>query len=550
MDMRPSGESVVFEGHRFEPRTGRLFRGPAEVRLTPKASAVLRLLLARAGHPVTKEELAAAAWDGAMVSGDALQSCVQELRKALGDDSREPHFIETRHRQGYRFVASLAAREDSPPPTAAAASSTPAIAVLPFADMSPQRDLDYLCEGLAEELIGVLTRIEGLRVVARTVSFHFREPGMDLRTVGQRLGVTALLEGSIRRSGDHLRVAVQLVDAGTGYHRWSRRFDRRLDDLFAFQDEIAASVAESLRGTVLTEREKRTLSRPPTSGVAYEYYLRGRQTLHGMTRADLMGSAGMFERALQEDPRYGPAMAGLATVHATLYEWFGAHADDLRAAEQASQLALELCPGLAEAHVARANALALSRRYAEAAREFDEAARINPSLFDAHYYYGRMCVASGDAARAALLFERAAALRREDYQSPLFQAKALFLLGREGAARDAASEGLRRAEHALALNPEEGRAWSLGSLALLDAGDRARAIDWSRRSLDLNPEDTCTLVNHACLTARTGGKDEALDLLDGLFARGLGKRDWVDHDPDFDPFRGDPRFERMLERLK
>ena len=124
------------------------------------------------------------------------------------------------------------------------------------------------------------------------------------------------------------------------------------------------------------------------------------------------------------------------------------------------------------------------------------------------------------------------------------------MLGRDREAREAAREGLRRAEHALALNPEEGRAWSLGSLALLDAGDVGRALDWSRRSVDLNPGDTCTLVNHACLTARTGRKDEALDLLDDLFARGLGKRDWVDHDPDFDLFRGDPRFERMLARLK
>jgi adenylate cyclase len=550
MDMQPAEASVLFEGHRFEPLTGRLFRGEAEVRLTPKAAAVLGVLLARAGQPVTKEELSAAAWDGALVSGDALQSCVQELRRALGDDSRQPHFIETRHRRGYRFVAALTARDEAPPPAATASSSAPAIAVLPFVDMSPQRDLDYLCDGLAEELIGVLSGIEGLRVVARTVSFHFREPGADLRAVGQRLGVTALLEGSVRRSGDHLRVTVQLVDAGTGYHRWSRRFDRTQGDLFALQDEIAASVAASLRGTVLTGREKRSLSRPPTSGAAYEYYLRGRQSLPRMTRADLMRSAGMFERALQEDPRYGPAMAGLATVHATLYEWFGASDHDLRAAEQASRLGLDLCPGLAETHVARANTLALSRRYAEAAREFEEAIRINPNLFDAHYYYARTCVASGDAGRAAELFERAAALRREDYQSPLFQAKELAMLGRDREAREAAREGLRRAEHALALNPEEGRAWSLGSLALLDAGDVGRALDWSRRSVDLNPGDTCTLVNHACLTARTGRKDEALDLLDDLFARGLGKRDWVDHDPDFDLFRGDPRFERMLARLK
>ena len=142
--------------------------------------------------------------------------------------------------------------------------------MLPFADMSPGRDQDYLCEGLAEELINALTQIDGLRVAARTASFQFRGAGADVRAVGRQLGVGTLLEGSVRKADDRLRVTVQLIEVATGYHRWSQRFDRTLDDVFAIQDEIAESVATSLRGSVLSGREKQALLRPQTGAAAYD----------------------------------------------------------------------------------------------------------------------------------------------------------------------------------------------------------------------------------------------------------------------------------------
>jgi adenylate cyclase len=269
-----------------------------------------------------------------------------------------------------------------------------------------------------------------------------------------------------------------------------------------------------------------------------------------MTRPELQKSADMFEQALAKDAAYAPALAGLATVYSTLYEWFGARGDDLARAEDASARALALAPRLAEARVARGCTLSLSRRYDEAILEFEEALRLDPNSFDAHYYYARTRFVRGEFDLAADLFRRAAAVRREDYQSPLFLAKLLGMQGRAAEAKEAAREGLRRAQHVLELNPGDGRALSLGSLALYEEGDEAEAMAWSRRSVELNPDDTCTLVNHACLRARRGEKEEALRLLDGLFARGLGKRDWVLHDPDFDAFRGDPRFPPMVERLK
>src|SRR5262249_11200145 len=155
-------------------------------------------------------------------------------------------FIETRHRRGYQFIAAVS-RENAPAPVAAAAASAPAaiasIAVLPFADMSPSQDQAYLCEGLADELINALTHVDGVRVAARTASFQFRGKGEDVRVVGQQLNVEALVEGSVRKSDDRLRVTVQLIEVASGHHRWSHRFDGQFNDVFAIQDEIADSVA-------------------------------------------------------------------------------------------------------------------------------------------------------------------------------------------------------------------------------------------------------------------------------------------------------------------
>jgi TolB-like protein/Tfp pilus assembly protein PilF len=544
-------QGVSFGNYRFDVATGRLWSGAEEVRLTPKASAVLKALVMQAGTPVSKDDLFASVWSGTAVSDDALTSCIQELRRALEDDARQPRFIETRHRRGYRFIAELSVA------TAAHVSDAPApkhdlsaIAVLPFADMSPGRDQDYLCEGLAEELINALTQIDGLRVASRTASFQFRGAGADVQAVGRHLGVGTLLEGSVRKADDRLRVTVQLIEVATGYHRWSQRFDRLLDDVFAIQDEIAESVATSLRGSVLSGREKEALQRPPTGAAAYEYYLRGRQHLPRLTQPDLEKSRDMFERAIELDAGYGPAFAGLATVHATLYEWYGAREDDLVRAERASHRALELAPGLAEAHVARGVALSLSARYGEAAQEFEEAIRLNPHLFDAYYYFARSSFARGEIAQSADLFRAAGEVRQEDFQSPVLQGQSLRMLGRDEESQKVTREGIRRAERILELNPIDGRALSLGSGALFDDGQRARAFEWSARSLELYPDDMGTLVQAACLHLKARQKEEALALLDRVFGRGWGKRDWVEHDPDYDILRDDPRFKRLLARLK
>lgn len=546
--MRPD---VAFGPYRFDPSTGQLWSGGWEVRLTPKASAVLGALVTRAGQPVTKEELFAIVWPDTLVSDDALTSCIQEVRKALADDAKEPRFIETRHRRGYRFIAHLV--EDTHDQAAGDVQSPghdlTSIAVLPFADMSPGRDQDYLCEGLAEEIINALTHVDGLRVAARSASFQFRGPAVDVRAAGQQLGVATLLEGSVRKTNDRLRITLQLVEITNGCHRWSQCFERGLDDVFAIQDEIAEAVATSLRG-VLSQREKSALQRPKTAAKTYEYYLRGRQHVHCLRQSDLEPSREMFERAIELDADYAPAWAGLAMLHATIYEWWGANDDDLERADRASRRALELAPGLADAHVARGLALSLKRCYDEAERAFNEAVRISPKLFDAYYHYARACFARGEVERSAQLFHKAAEVRHEDFQSLVLLAQSLRMLGRADEAQLANREGVARAECLLALNADDGRVLSLGSIALFNDGQQERAMEWSRRSLELYPHEVSILINGACLRARAGLKNDALELLERVFGHGWGKRDWVEHDPDYDSLRDDPRFKKLLAKLK
>ncbi|HUQ10701.1 MAG TPA: winged helix-turn-helix domain-containing protein [Steroidobacteraceae bacterium] len=556
---------LTFGNFSFEPATVRLWENGSEVRLTRKAALVLGALLERPGSPISKQDLFANVWRGTVVSDDALVTCVQELRKALRDDAKQPLYIETRHRLGYRFVATVSGLSVIPADTQALPPSAigdtaresagvvqrdgAAIAVLPFADMSPQRDQDFLCEGLAEELIDALTHIDGLRVAARTSSFQFRGDH-DLREVARKLGVGSLLEGSVRKAGERLRITVQLIDVDSGYHKWSERFERSAADVFAVQDEIAETVANLLRGGTLSTRERRAVRRQPTAIETYECFLRGRQRMHTMQQPHMDEARALYERAITLDAEYAPAWAGLATLHALLYEWWGSSERDLAEADRASRMAMELAPDLADAHLARGYTLSNQRRYREAETHFEAAARINPNLFDAYYYYGRAAFAAGDTEKSVELWRKAGEVRSEDFESPLLAAQSLRKLGRLVEASEVNREAVRRAERLLELNPHNARVLSFGAGALFEDGQTERAIEWTARASRLYPDDMGVVINSACLFSKCGEIGKALDQLERMFSKGWGKRDWVEKDPDYDPLRAEPRFIAMMARLK
>jgi serine/threonine protein kinase/tetratricopeptide (TPR) repeat protein len=424
------------------------------------------------------------------------------------------------------------------------------VAVLPFADMSAEKDQEYFCEGIAEELINGLGRIENLRVTSRTSSFQFKETSLDVRDIGQRLDVGTILEGSVRKAGNRVRITVQLVNVSDGYRLWSDRYDREMKDIFAIQDEIAESIVGALEVT-LSPKERRALQNVATRDVeAYEYYLKGRKYFYQMNEKAFEFARQMYGRAIEIDPVYALAYTGIADCCSFLYQYADSSPANLRGAEEASRKALDLDPDLAEAHASRGLALSLGGTFEEAEAEFEEALRRDARLYEAFYFYGRACLAHGRYERAAELFEKACEVRPESYEAPSFLEQALRGLG---APKERVEKASRRTvelvERHVELNPDDARALYLGGGCLLTLGDRERAMEWGRRARAIDPGDPMILYNVACLFSQAGETEPAVEALESAVDAGFGHREWIEHDSDFDPLRENPRFQELLGRL-
>jgi len=422
------------------------------------------------------------------------------------------------------------------------------IAVLPFADLSAERDQEYFSDGIAEEILNGLSKVGGLHVPARTSCFTFRGATVDAREIGRRLGVETLLDGSVRKAGKRLRISVQLIDAQNGYQLWSERFDREIEDIFAIQDEIARSVLESL-GLALTEREEFRFLKPSTENVeAYEFYLRGRKLYHKWTRKTVEFARHMFERAVSIDPNFAASWAGLANAYVDLFRW-GRKPEDLEQAQRASERALKLNPNSAEAHVSVGQALAIQRRFSEAATAFERAIKQDPTLYEAYYLYARVMFECGDIEQAADLFEKAHAVRPDEYESGPLRAQALTELGRQDEARRANELAVEWIEKYLELNPDEARPYSLGASVLIRLGETERSKQWTQQAMTLAPNDPLVLYNAACNLALLGESDCALDGLERALEAGVSIGDWIQHDPDFASLRTHPRFQAIVMRI-
>jgi len=431
-------------------------------------------------------------------------------------------------------------------PLAATAKS---IAVLPFVNMSADPENEYFTDGIAEEIINALTKIQALRVASRTSAFAFKGKREDISEIGRKLRVATVLEGSVRKAGNRLRVMAQLVNVADGYHLWSERYDRELQDVFAIQDEIAENIVRALR-VVLSEDEKRAIEEAPTADVqAYDYYLRGRQFFHQFRRTGIQFARRMFERAMEIDPNYVRAYAGAADCCSFLYMYWDASKANVEGADAYSRKALELGPEVAEAHASRGLALSLSKRYEEAERKFNTAIRVNPQLFEAHYFFGRASFQQSKYAEAVEHYEAASRVRPDDYQTPLLVASSLTRLGRTGDAEATLRRGVQVAEKHLELNPDDARALCLGAGALMQLGEPAKALDWAKRGLALDPEDSGVLYNVACVHALGGEAESALTCLDKAVRNGFGHREWLENDSDLDSLRADPRFETLLKKI-
>lgn len=497
----------------LESGLNQLSRDGETIPLEPLAAEVLAFLARRAGEVVSADELTEALWPRRFVGDSPVYRIIAELRRALGDDARKPEYIETIRKRGYRLVASVGQPDEALAPgkadeSAAGASrtapllrpsrlgvanTTPAllvggllalggaallftqvwhddetaagvdaipgsVAVLPFADLSPGNDSEHIADGIAEALIHQLAQLPDLHVIARNSSFTFKGTSTDVREIGRTLNVETVLEGSVQRADGNLRVTAQLVDARTGTHVWSRRFDRGEADIFAVQDEIALAVLEEISGSSVTPATYRRSADTTDSLGAYDYYLLGRARL--ASRA-IDEAARFFEAALELDPGLAAAHTGLAEAllydAGPVYMGFPPDADAVTRARGAIEMALALDPEQVEAHASRILLASLDRDWEEADRAYSDAVERGPSHMLTPFYYAHSLQARAfddfdwtALERAERHFRRAAAL---DPVSPLVARSLARLYRRMGRQDDAMVKAEKT--YALALTPDD-----------------------------------------------------------------------------------------------
>jgi len=395
--------------------------------------------------------------------------------------------------------------------TLAQSDDKPSIAVLPFVDMSPDKDQSYFCEGVAEEILNALTKIPELSVAARSSSFQFNTGTYDVRDIGRELGVKTILEGSVRKSNDRLRVMLE----------------------------------------TLASSEQLAIHTTSTSDVsAYEYYLRGRQFFKRFQKMDIEYALQMFREAIGIDPEFALAWAGYADCHSFLIMYVDPQASYREEASTASKRALELDPDLAEAHASRGLACLVCEQFEGAEEEFQKAIELNPCLFEAYYYYARTQFHRGDMQAAAELFKKAAEVDPTDYQSRCLRAQILRGENRREEAIAEAKDAIDVIENHVKWNPDDVRAFHLGAGSLLVLGEIERAKRWLHRAIEIAPDDSVVLYNVACNLATLGETDKALEYLERAVENGAVSAAWMRNDEDLANLRDIPEFTKLLQRVE
>jgi TolB-like protein/DNA-binding winged helix-turn-helix (wHTH) protein len=494
--VRQNSKTVRFGAFELDLSAGELRKQGVRVRLQEQPFRILQLLLESPGRLVSREELRTSLWpSNSYIDFDqGLNRAINKLREALGDSAETPIFVETLAKRGYRFIGDLPARS----------TVGDSVVVLPFVNMSADPENEYFADGITEEIINALAQIRDLHVVARSSAFSFKGKHVDPRVAGEQLDVRTILEGSVRRAGDQLRITAQLVNAADGFHLWSERYDRELKDVFAIQDEIARSIALRLQISFAGDEAGPLVRAGTRSPEAYEAYVKGRVLLYKRGAA-IPRALEACRRAVTLDPEYAQAWAGLADAHSALgYYGFVRPEVTMPKAIEAARRAVALDASLAEAHTALAmaclmgtcdktesgreflHALELSPRYAQArawyalfylqAQEgrLDEgvaqarmAEQSDPLSAYASAMYGLTCGIAGNYAEAIPACARGVSLDLDSFLAHWCQQCVLYLSGRF---EEAAAEG----EIALAMSGRH--CWAMWTLALTCA-DSGKAAD-------------------------------------------------------------------------
>jgi TolB-like protein len=482
-----------FEGYTLDPARCLLRSADREVELRPKSFEVLRYLVENADRLIHKEELIKAVWPYVVVTDDSLTQCVSEARQAIGDGSQT--IIKTVPRRGYRFtapVSRLASGGAQTTPWVGTAPHAeplhrPSIAVLPFDNLSDDPQQDYFIDGIVEEIITALTRTSWLLVIARNSSFTYKGRAVDVKEVGRELGVHYVLEGSVRKSAERMRITCQLIDTANGMHIWADRYDGSLEDIFELQDQVTANLVSAIARPLQRAAIERARRKPTENLSSYDYFLRGMASFHQWNADASNDALRQFKRAIELDAEFATAhgMAAWCYVWRIVYGWVLDPKQEYADAVQLARRAIELGPDDAVALGCGGWVLAYVGRELETGALFvDRARALNPSHAPTSYFSGWISVFLGDPEAAIPHFQQVMRLSPRDpltFHTLNGIAWSHFFAGR-------CDEALTWAERALRENPNCKPALriSAASQALLGRIENARTI--VRRMSEVDPE--------------------------------------------------------------
>ncbi len=385
-----------FDAYALDTDRRELNRGSGPVALEPQVFDLLVYLIENRERVVSKDDLIASVWQGRIVSESTLTSRINAARKAIGDSGEQQSLIRTVARKGFRFVGELRGASDpanaDPARRALPPSDRPAIAVLPFTNMSGDPEQEYFSDGISEDIITALSKLRWFLVIARNSSFIYKGKSVHLNQIADELGVRYVLEGSVRKGGDRVRITAQLNDVATGSHLWAERYDRDLADVFAVQDDITEAIVAAIEPQLYAAENFRAQRKPPDSLDAWDLVMRALSHYWRVTRQDNVVAQALLEKAISIDPNYGQALGVLATSYMFCAHMGWGDANMPANAEHAALAAIRADSEDPWAHCALGSTHLIFRRFDDSLAEFEVALQLNPNFALAQAYYG-LCLA-------------------------------------------------------------------------------------------------------------------------------------------------------------
>lgn len=582
-----------FGAFRLDEKERLLFRNDSLVPLTPKVFDILLFLVQRKGSLVEKDTLLTEIWPHVFVEEANLSVNIATLRKALGDGPSDHQYIETVPKRGYRFVAKVETRQakddpsaaepmglrrnwqEQPHPSAAPKNFT-SLAVLPFHNESNDPNAEYLSDGLTESIINSLSRLSGLRVVARNTVFRFRNTNLDLAQIARELGVGSVVTGRILQLGDRVIIRTELIDPVNGWQLWGGQFHRKMSDVLAVQDEISEEISKGLEVQLTREERKQLTKHYTDNNDAYHLYLKGRYHWNTFSQTSLLTAVDYFTRAIEIDPAYALAYAGLSDCYYRLSNAYAPTREAMPKAKTAAMKALAIDPNLSEAHAA----LGLSKLFYEldwsgAEQAFKRAIEINPNNSIAHQRLGLYFNLRGRFDEAEQELELARQIDplsmhmswsfalmfflARDYEQALTEVQTtleidsnyvptLYLLGRTYEQLGKLELALATFQRVLTLNDAPAFLAGLAHASVI-AGD----ADAARKILDQLEERSkhryVSAYAKAVIHVALGQKQQAFSCLEQAYTDRCEMITWLKSDPHFDSIHADPQFIDLLSRV-